>query len=639
MKRLLVLFGILLATVVSAANFTTERYDVAATVARDRSLEVTETIAVTFTKPQRGLIRKIPFRTKGRNGASRDVQPTFLGAEIDTGGGFGDVPVQPGFEGGDWRLRIGDPNRTISGPATFRVRYRLDGMLTDFTDGKNGNRIELFWNAIGTGWSTRIDKASLRIEFPPVGEGFFLARVLMGGIGSRAGIQFQPGKPDVGRSDLLKGSLTRDAGLRVETMVPLEKGQGLTVVMGVPEGTVEEQGLVNPQVDTTPNQPGYGEYPRRGPPVVQAPAFQPIGLAIPFFALPFLYFGARRYFAPKQGPLVVRFDPPQGVGPSECGVVLDDRIDPSDVIAGIVSLAQKGALRMIHSGTTAATVSVELLGLHQARGVTPFESMLFESLSRFGTYITPETLRGQFGNEYAGLTQALSASVYQHGYYTSNVETKRGCLSFAFYAALFVLVFLSFPFVGCTAVLGAFAAALVAKGILSKISNLTPLGAKVRGEVLGLREFITRANQKEFNYMANRMPDQAMFEQLLPYAVAFGAVKQWTDAFSGLDIAPPEWFYGYNAYGATDMLWTFLLVDSLTNFGNVYSDAMTYHDPPSGPFSDFGTGGGFSSGDSGFGSSDGSGGFDFGGFDSGSGGFDGGGSVGDGGGGGGGDSW
>ena len=49
----------------------------------------------------------------------------------------------------------------------------------------------------------------------------------------------------------------------------------------------------------------------------------------------------------KLGPVGVRFEPPTGVGPAFCGVLIDDRVDSRDITAGLVSLAVKGHIKFV----------------------------------------------------------------------------------------------------------------------------------------------------------------------------------------------------------------------------------------------------------------------------------------------------
>jgi hypothetical protein len=49
------------------------------------------------------------------------------------------------------RIRIGDPDRTITGQHDYRIVYRVQGALNGFAD-----HDELYWNAIGADWEVPI---------------------------------------------------------------------------------------------------------------------------------------------------------------------------------------------------------------------------------------------------------------------------------------------------------------------------------------------------------------------------------------------------------------------------------------------------------------------------------------------------
>jgi hypothetical protein len=157
--------------------------------------------------------------------------------------------------------------------------------------------------------------------------------------------------------------------------------------------------------------------------------------------------------------------------------------------------------------------------------------------------------------------------------------------------------------------------------MLRRVPELPLKGSKIRHELLGLKEFITRAREKELDYMSRVSPDQALFERMLPYAIAFGVAQQWAEAFRGIDLEVPEWYGGQSGVAFTDVLWATWLMD-LTTFDSNVQDAVSYTPPVE--YSSSNDGGGWGGGDSGF--SDFGGGFDSG-------------DVGGGGGGGGGDSW
>lgn len=58
-------------------------------------------------------------------------------------------------------IRVGDPDRTVTGVHTYVIDYTAKGVVTA---GDGGPR--LAWNALGTGWRTPVDTATVRIAAP-----------------------------------------------------------------------------------------------------------------------------------------------------------------------------------------------------------------------------------------------------------------------------------------------------------------------------------------------------------------------------------------------------------------------------------------------------------------------------------------
>ncbi|MEZ0325106.1 MAG: DUF2207 domain-containing protein, partial [Fimbriimonas sp.] len=595
------------------AKYTTQQFDVLAVITQDGSVDFTETIAITFTERQRGIIRKLPFRTKSGDGAVREVEYQLLGVEADQGSGFQPVEALPQEQGGDWQVRIGSQNTWLTGRITYRIHYTIAGALTPIEKNDSlGRRVEFLWNLLPTDWPTEIPQSNIVVQWPTPEQGRLVARVLAGPRGTRQGIQVERGASQVGRSEFIDVQLTSDIELLVRLKQALPAGYVVTADVALPGNTVTASA---PNITRRNAKSGS-----------LLPNFKPgpswLGL-LPLIPGLIIFFIAKRLWPGRERPLVVRFDAPQGLGPSLSGTIIDGQVNPRDVVAGIVSLAQKGALKLHHPIQEGAGIQIELLGLERAKDVPYIEQQLYTRLSEYGTVISPDMLRGTFGDQYQILAAMLRQEGVDRGYFAKSAASKGslGCL------LIFLVVFATFAlclFQPVFTIMGAAAALLLGFIGIARISDVTPLGQEVRRDLEGLREFITRANEKEMNYMADRDPDQSLFERLLPYAIAFDAVQQWTKAFEGIDLQMPDW---YDAPMGNDMFWTYMLLNDLTSFGNDYGDAMSFTAPTSG----FESGGLFSSGESGFGDSGWS--------DSGGGGFDGGFSGGDGGGGGGGDSW
>jgi uncharacterized membrane protein YgcG len=618
MKWLILVLLVACATMgLAQAKFDTQRFDASFKIAQDGTFQVTESITVDFHQPQHGIVRQIPLNTGSATGKVRTV---YVSVGSVTANGQ-PVHSQTKEQGGDLSIRVGSADIFVNGRVTYRLQYTVDGAITPIDKADQlGKRSEFFWNLLPTAWPTSIGAGTMTITYPTPEPGRLVARVLAGELGTRKGIQVEPGKPPIGRSDLIDVQLSAE-GVVVSLKRPLPKGKGITAAVALPGNTVV------PRSPTIQQQPEDTSAPTlelpKGPPWLGLLAAIP-GLIV--FML------ARRLWPSKERPLVVKFDAPPNIGPSLSGTIIDGQVNPRDVVAGIVSLAQKGALRLHHPQVEGQGISIELVGIEKARGTDYSEQYLYASLAQYGGVISSDMLRGSFGGNYQQIQRILIQDAVDRGLFSQSGGSKSGfgCLLVGLTA---VAAFGLCVFQPVFTVFGVLFSLILGSVGISKISYVTRPGQLVRRELQGLKEFITRANQKEMNYMAQIDPDQALFEKLLPYAIAFDAVKQWTEAFRGLDLVMPDWYdvpgYGYGG----DMFWTMMLLNDLTYFQNDYGDAMSYTPPPI-QTSDFGTGGLFSSGDSAFGDS-GGGGWS----DSGGGGFDGGFSSGDGGGGGGGDSW
>src|SRR5207244_7921950 len=59
------------------------------------------------------------------------------------------------------RIKIGDPDRTITGHHTYVIKYRVQGALNGFRD-----HDELSWNAVGGNWPVIIDDVTATVHGP-----------------------------------------------------------------------------------------------------------------------------------------------------------------------------------------------------------------------------------------------------------------------------------------------------------------------------------------------------------------------------------------------------------------------------------------------------------------------------------------
>ncbi len=147
---------------------------------------------------------------------------------------------------GNTRIKIGDPDETISGAHDYTIVYRVSAAMNGFPD-----HDELYWNAIGTEWSAPIIRARGARSNAPARDRRY--RVFPGPDGSALGMR---------ASESEKGNVARfvqpDLG-------PYEGHDGRG---GVAEGSVDEHdadpdGTLEPPAGVQPDPGRRGTRPPR----------------------------------------------------------------------------------------------------------------------------------------------------------------------------------------------------------------------------------------------------------------------------------------------------------------------------------------------------------------------------------------
>lgn len=111
-------------------------FDVTFDVAQDGSVKVTERISWEFPAGQarRGIERLVTTRAGYRD--SEDVYRLYRISDVSASSPSGAPDeVHIADLGATTRIRVGDPNQTVSGVQDYIVSYRLDKIVNDIGDG------------------------------------------------------------------------------------------------------------------------------------------------------------------------------------------------------------------------------------------------------------------------------------------------------------------------------------------------------------------------------------------------------------------------------------------------------------------------------------------------------------------------
>jgi len=507
MSRIGTAFSIVLLSVVvvafaAAATLRIDDFAVDIVVESSGELLVTERITAHFFTEHHGIERFITISEKTPWGETIKIDLTVDRVLLDG------APVEytSRTRGSDHSLRIGDPNRTITGIHQYTIEYRVRRALL-FTQ----NAVRLYWNVTGNDWDVLILQASALVHLPePVDLAAVSPIGYSGYYGSSA------------RQEI--GVPTEAGGLLFETGT-LYPGEGLTITVTVPRDVL---------------------------PIETPSSWQRIlwfldsnrYAALPFLTLiGMLVLWTKLGRDPRKRVIAPVFSPPRGMHPGAVGVLIDDRIDLRDISAMLVGLAVKGYLT-IHEQDDASYVFRRQRT--SGDGLSPPEQAVFETL-----FDSPEveertlvSLEQEFYKSLPTIRSRLYGQLIKAGYYKSNPErTKR------FYVAIGLLAIALAIYLGAQSASLYLAVATALSGlIVLAFSRFMPRktikGVRMLEEILGLSKYIRKAEVERIEF--HNAPEKGLdvFEKLLPYAIALNLTAVWTKQFAGLLNEPPTWYSG-----------------------------------------------------------------------------------------------
>lgn len=555
--------------------YTIRSFDTDLAVEANADVIVTERLEVVFSAPRRGIFRTIPVRYSDPKGYSYSLGFRLLDVTDDAGV---EHQTQVTHEGRYVKIRIGDPDRTLTGAVVYVIRYRLRDALSTFAE-----HDEIYWNATGNEWNARIERASATVTLPaPVPASQIRAAGYTGAFGSTGGdVEIAHDEPSV---------------IRFTATRPLDRLEGLTIALGFPRGIV--------------TFPGAGELAAR------RLADNWVAL-LPFGWLAFLFVRYRRSGRDpdSSAPVAVMYEPPASLTPAGVGTLIDERVDMIDITATVVDLAVRGYL----------TIRTEqrdvLLGLFSREETvftktvpanpTPLadhEEAVLRGLFASGSEVEASDLANKFYRHLSKIRSSVYDSLVGAGYFDASPDRVRANWVMAGFGAAAVTGLLAFAWMGWRGVPPPAGILIpIATGALTLISFVafsfamprrTAKGVQARQWALGFQEFAGRVEADRLERAAS--DPRLAFETLLPYAMALGVADDWARKFEGIyRDAGPAWYSGPHA--STGSFSTLSMERGLSGAMSRASSSMT-----ASPRSSSGSGGGGSSGGGGGGGGGGS---------------------------------
>ena len=137
-------------------DYVIDNYKINIKVNQNNTLDIEEEITAYFNKSKHGIIRTIPIYNEvvRLDGTKEKNKAVLSNLSVNNNYTFTK-------EKGNYKIQIGDENKTITGSQTYKIKYTYN-LGKDHTK----NYDELYFNLIGNEWDTVIGNISFNISMP-----------------------------------------------------------------------------------------------------------------------------------------------------------------------------------------------------------------------------------------------------------------------------------------------------------------------------------------------------------------------------------------------------------------------------------------------------------------------------------------
>ncbi|HZA32527.1 MAG TPA: DUF2207 domain-containing protein [Propionibacteriaceae bacterium] len=433
------------------------------------------------------------------------------------------------------RLRIGDPNETISAPtATYVISYDLTGAMRTFNDYD-----EFYWDATGLDWQAAIKSVKITAAVP----------------GGAQDVSCFAGAAQ--STETCQGSVS--GGKATFSASDLTEGQGVTIGVKIKSGLV---------ADNAPHlAPDGSKLTSSQKVLIGAAGAAGLGIAVGSPIVGALWWRKngrdRRYAGLAPGtvplpgqtaevvasdpdlPIPVAFSPPR-IPVAEAGLLLDGQVDSRETAATIIDLAVRGALRVESHGDD--DFRVTLVDPDQA--TAPHEMVLLTALfdGEPPGAVRDLSSQGSLLNAHREMQASVRNQVAARGWFTKVPSSAAahgigfGGIVFAVIAAFTLGAWVLWIFVPLLPVI---ITVLVIRAKLRR-GQRTAEGRAVCDQVEGFKTYLATAEADQLRFEEG----EDIFSKYLPWAIAFELADRWAKvcadlvAMGRLPDVTPYWYVG-----------------------------------------------------------------------------------------------
>ncbi|MBI3980778.1 DUF2207 domain-containing protein [Candidatus Microgenomates bacterium] len=498
-------------------NFTAEML-----LDKDSSLVVKEKIEVDFLINKHGIFRVIPDTYKISNKTL--VTPLEIMSVTDKEGKK--IPFTKDHYNQSVRLKIGDPDRTITGKQLYQISYRVKRILQNYP-----GHLEIYWNVTGHEWDTGMEQ--VRAIFTSPYAKIIKTECFAGPVGSS-------------ESNCLVQETPQGVDFSPSTVI--NPGDDFTIVVGVDKNNqLLAPGLLDKIYFFVLDYWGY------------VFAFLPLVFSLTlwwFFGRDKTYLFGNVFYKPQNTKettvspfnrphLPMVYSPIDSLTPSQVGAIFDERVDMQDIVAEIIELARLKVLDIKKEETK------KLLGTKTEyiftknnqfnHKLTAYQEKIVQGIFSTKNTVKLSELKNKFYSSLEGIRREIYNSLIKTDVFPHNpISTK--ALWTGVYIALgigcFVLTsiyiertnaFLTMPILFIGGFLGFFFA--------QAMGRRTAWGHSLYRQTVGLRWYLDKGKWREEIAEKN-----LFFEEILPLAISLGVVEKLARDMKDLGIQPPDYF-------------------------------------------------------------------------------------------------
>lgn len=287
--------------------------------------------------------------------------------------------------------------------------------------------------------------------------------------------------------------------------------------------------------------------------------FGALGLLLIFSSPAILYGLWYRFGRDKPVEMVADYlpEPPDDLTPGMAGTLLDEKVDMQDIIATLVDLARRKAISITEEKQEGLFSSgTDFIYRRERTDVSlrPYEEKLLNGIFKGKDEVRLSKLKNKFYTLLPEINASMYQAVVEANLFPRNPETVRNFYAFLAIASLVVAVFIG---IGLMSLFGDLTSAAILPGIGLGVTALgllilsrsmprkTDHGAEEAARWQAFKRYLT--NMEKYT---NLDEQKTIWDQWLPYAIAFGIERQYIRKFESVDAPAPGWYFpSPNVYG------------------------------------------------------------------------------------------